>query len=166
MRRLARQLAFNLIALLVVLLPMALAACGSGAPSVDWQLQVAGDVSEPTTFSYKELANMPQVDLTDIMMERSHGEDEYTSWSGVPLAEIFDRVGAPPDYVAITALAADGYAIEISRDELEGGIVALQQGGEWIATSDADHGPIRLVCPNTPANRWVFQLTEIQVVGP
>ena len=26
-----------------------------------------------------------------------------------------------------------------------------------------DHGPIRMVCPHTPANRWVFQLMELQV---
>ena len=45
------------------------------------------------------------------------------------------------------------------------GIVALQQAGEWITKTDPDAGPIRLVFPETPANRWVFQVTEI-VVNP
>ena len=43
------------------------------------------------------------------------------------------------------------------------GIVALKEKGEWIAEADPDHGPIRLVFPHTPANRWVFQIQEIQV---
>ena len=63
----------------------------------------------------------------------------------------------------IVALAADGYAVEISRDELTDGIVALKHNGEWITKDDPEHGPIRFVFPNTPANRWVFQLQEIQI---
>jgi hypothetical protein len=43
--------------------------------------------------------------------------------------------------------------------------VALKSGGEWIVDvpEEEGKGPIRLVCPETPANRWVFQLQEIQV---
>ena len=67
------------------------------------------------------------------------------------------------DYVSVTALAADGYAIEITKDELQDAIVALKQDGEWITEAESDKGPIRLVCPETPTNRWVFQLQEIQV---
>jgi len=41
--------------------------------------------------------------------------------------------------------------------------VALKDDKDFIAKTDPDKGPIRLVCPNTPANRWVFQLKEIQI---
>jgi len=57
----------------------------------------------------------------------------------------------------------DGYAIEISANELTDAIIALKDSGEWIAEVSPDKGPIRLVTPDTPANRWVFQITEIQV---
>jgi hypothetical protein len=114
------------------------------------------------TLSYAELAEMPQTDLTDILMEKSLGEDTVSSWSGVALDEILSQVGAE-DYVSITAVASDGYAIEISKDEVQGGIVALKENDQWITEADPDHGPIRLVTPNTPANRWVFQLQELQV---
>jgi hypothetical protein len=106
---------------------------------------------------------MPQTDLEDILMERSTGEDTVGSWSGVSLTEIMDQAGAPADYASITVIAADGYAIEVPKDELQDGIVALKEEGEWIATADPDHGPIRLVTPFTPANRWVFQIQEIVV---
>jgi DMSO/TMAO reductase YedYZ molybdopterin-dependent catalytic subunit len=147
---------------LLLIIPLVLAACG-GTPNVDWELTVSGDVSNPTTFTYNDLADMEQVNLDDVLMEKSRGEDEVRSFSGVPLSTILEMVGAPEDYSTITAKAADGYAIEISKDEMVDGIVAMKQAGEWITDADPDAGPIRLVFPMTPANRWVFQITEIVV---
>ena len=147
---------------LFLIIPLVLAACG-GTPNVDWELTVSGDVSNPMTFTYDELAEMEQVNLDDVLMEKSRGEDEVRSFSGVPLSTILEMAGAPEDYSTITAIAADGYAIEISKDEMVDGIVAMKQAGEWITDADPDAGPIRLVFPMTPANRWVFQINEIVV---
>ena len=148
----------------ILLLAVGLAGCG-GAPKVDWELAVNGAVSTPLSLSYSELAGMEQTDLSDVMMDKSLGEDEVTSWSGVSLQAILTQAGASADYVSITTVASDGYAIEISRDEVQGAIVALKKSGEWIVdvAEEKDKGPIRMVCPETPANRWVFQLEEIQV---
>jgi len=150
--------------LLLVVLPLLLAAC-NGAPKVDWTLKIDGEVSNPLTLSYADLAAMDFVDLDDVLMEKSRGEDEVRSFSGVDLAMLLEQAGAPADYSTLTAIAADGYAIEISKDEAVNGIVAMKQGGEWITDVDPDAGPIRLVFPTTPANRWVFQITEI-IVNP
>ena len=147
---------------ITLLLVLGLAGCAGGAPKVDWTLGVSGAVSSPLIISYAELAKMLQTDLKDILMQKSQGEDTTGDWSGAALTEILARAGAG-EYVSITVLAADGYAIEISKDELQDAIVALKENGKWIAQADPDHGPIRLVCPHTPANRWVFQLTELQV---
>jgi len=147
------------------LLLAVLAGCGSGAPNVDWTLEVTGDVATPLTLSYADLAAMPQIELTDILMEKSEGEDQITSWSGVPVDEIWKQAGVS-DYSVVVVLAADGYALEIPKSEMEGAIIALKDAEGWIANTDKDHGPIRIVCPQSPANRWVFQLTELQVVGP
>jgi len=152
----------KVILTITLLLVLGLAGCGGGAPKVDWKLDVSGAVSSPLTLSYAELAKMPQTDLKDILMQKSQGEDTTGDWSGAALAEILARAGAG-QYVSITVVAADGYAIEISKDELQDAIVALKENGKWITEADPDHGPIRLVCPHTPANRWVFQLTELQV---
>jgi DMSO/TMAO reductase YedYZ molybdopterin-dependent catalytic subunit len=150
------------ILMVALLLVLSLAACGGAAPDVDWILSVSGAVGSPLNLSYADLADMPQTELSDILMEKSLGEDTTGDWSGVALTEILEKAGAG-DFVSITAIAADGYAIEISTDELQDAIVALQENGEWIAEADVDHGPIRLVCPHTPANRWLFQLLELQV---
>jgi DMSO/TMAO reductase YedYZ molybdopterin-dependent catalytic subunit len=150
------------VLIVLLLLAVTLAGCGAAAPKVEWTLGVSGAVTSPLSLSYAELAGMPQTDLNDILMEKSTGEDTTGDWSGVALAELLDKAGAG-EYVSITAVAGDGYAIEISKDELQDAIVALKENGEWIAEADPDHGPIRLVCPYTPANRWAFQLLELQV---
>jgi len=144
-----------------VILALLLTSCG-GTPKVDWELSITGDVSTPLTLSYAELTKMEQVELNDLMMEKSTGEDEITSWNGVPLDTLFSQAGVG-DFSTITAVAGDGYAIEITKDELEGAIIALKDRGEWITEVTPDKGPIRLVSPKTPGNRWVFQLMEIQV---
>ena len=113
--------------------------------------------------SYKDLTGMEQTELNDILMERSEGEDTIESWSGVPLVDVLAKAGVNTDPDLIVALAADGYAVEIPRDELVDGIVALKHNGKWLMQDDPEQGPIRFVFPKTPANRWVFQLAEIQI---
>jgi DMSO/TMAO reductase YedYZ molybdopterin-dependent catalytic subunit len=150
------------VAISFVLVLGLLAGCGGTAPDVDWTLDVSGAVSSPLALSYAELAGMPQTELDEVLMEKSLGEDTVGSWNGVSLDEVLAKAGAG-EYVSITAVAGDGYAIEISKDELQDAIVAMKENGEWIAEADPDHGPIRLVSPHTPANRWVFQLMALQV---
>ena len=147
---------------LAVGLLLSLTACGPGVPKVEWELKISGDVQTPLAFTYDNLASREMVDLTEILMAKSVGEDEVTSWSGVELSSLLSEAGAD-DFATITVIAVDGYAIEISADELTDGIIALKDSGEWIAEVSPDKGPIRLVTPDTPANRWVFQVIEIQV---
>jgi hypothetical protein len=81
----------------------------------------------------------------------------------VSLALLFEKSGVNPEFSTIRAVAADGYAIEITQTDLQDAIIALQGGGEWIQKADPEHGPIRLVAPEIPANRWVFQIIEIKI---
>ncbi len=157
-----RRLLPGLMAVLALAMVLGLAGCGGGAPNANWELKISGAVSKPLTLSYGALAKMPQSELKDVLMQKSQGEDETHSFSGVALSALFAEAGVSDAMVSATVTAADGYAIEISKDELDGGIIALKQDGAWIV-DDAKAGPIRLVCPKTPGNRWVFQLKEIAV---
>ncbi len=163
-----RELKYSGLTLLVAVVLLIVGcggAAGPQAPEVDWTLTVEGEVDNALSLSYADLAAMQQVSLKDILMQKTTGEDTVNDWEGVPLTAIFEQAGLHPDASGITAVAADGYAIMVSMADLEDGIVALKSDGEWIATSDADHGPIRLVLPNKPANHWVFQLSSIVVEG-
>jgi len=127
--------------LILLVFPMLLTACR--VSNVEWELKISGNVSNPITYSFDELAKMEFVDLNDVLMERSRGEDEVRSFSGVPLDKLLEAAGAPDDISTITAIAADGYAI--------------------VVDEDPDAGPIRLVFPTMPANRWIFQVNEIVI---
>ncbi len=148
--------------LLLIVVGIGAVACG-GAPKVDWELKIIGEGFAQKTYTYQDLCGMDFTELNEVLMQKSTGENEITAWSGVALDELFARAGVTGEYVSITAVAADGYAVEITRDELQGSIIALKDRDEWIASVTPDKGPIRLVCPQAPGNRWVFQLTEIQV---
>jgi len=153
----------NTVLLTLTVIMVFLTGCGSKAPKVDWTLKISGDVTTPLELSFADLAAMEEIELNDILMEKSTGEDEIRSWSGIPLDTVLAQAGAAEDFVSITAIASDGYSIEISKEELTNGMIALKDAGEWIVEVTPDKGPIRLVTPLTPANRWVFAITEIQV---
>jgi DMSO/TMAO reductase YedYZ molybdopterin-dependent catalytic subunit len=150
------------ILFIVLLAGFLFASCSSGS-GIKWDLKITGDVGKPLDLKYDDLAKMPQTELKDVLMNKSVGEDQTDTWSGVKLDVLLNQANAAADFTTITALAADGYAIEITKDELKDAIIALTQNGTSIQKSDPEHGPIRLVCPQTPANRWVYQVTEIQV---
>jgi hypothetical protein len=109
-----------------------------------------------------DIVRLP-TDLKGIFMDKSMAEDTVSSWDDVLQKSLLAQACLVKDDVTITAIAADYYAIELTCDELAGTIVARKEKGEWIQSTDPEHGPIRLVCPQTPANGWVFHLTEIQV---
>jgi len=159
----------SLAVVLLAVTMLVAAGCGAGdgtqAPQVDWTVTVEGEVDNPLTLSYADLAGMDQVSLKEILMQKSTGEDTVNDWEGVPLTALFEEAGVHSDASGITAVAADGYAIMVSMADLEDGIIALKTDGEWIATVDEDHGPIRLVLPNKPANHWAYQITSLVVEG-
>lgn len=152
----------RILILAVVLLSVALTSCGSGAPKVDWTLEINGAVSTPLTLSYADLAKRDQVTLENVLMRRSQGEDSTNTWVGPDLAEILEEAGISGSATGITVVAADGYSMSMTIEDVKGAIIAMKFDGEWIA-EDEDHGPIRLVAPEKPANHWLFQLTTIMV---
>ncbi|MCJ7695561.1 MAG: molybdopterin-dependent oxidoreductase, partial [Anaerolineaceae bacterium] len=137
------------LTLIILALVISLAGCKS-VPNIEWEFKITGAVTAPNTLTFEELTELEQVSLNDVFMSKTYGEDEFRSFSGIPIENLFERAGANKDMVSITALAADGYAIEIPLADLEGGILALKDGGEWIIDKEPESGPLRLVFPKTP----------------
>ncbi|NLD71399.1 MAG: molybdopterin-dependent oxidoreductase [Chloroflexi bacterium] len=151
----------SLLPLFVALLVVTLGACGGNAPSIDWTVNVTGAVSNPLEISYHDLVGREQVTLEDVLMRRSQGEDSTNSWEGPAVGAILEEAGASASATAIVCMADDGYAMEIPLGELGDAIIALKRDGEWIGE---EGGVIRIVVPSLPANSWISQLTDIQVV--
>jgi hypothetical protein len=55
-----------------------LSACSS-APKVDWTITISGEDIQMICFSYSEMVDMPQIDISEILMNKSVGDDEITS---------------------------------------------------------------------------------------
>ena len=147
--------------LLVVLFTLLLTGCGTPAPKVDWEVSITGAVSNPLTLSYKDLTKRDQVTLKDVLMQKSHGEDQVNTWEGPALAPILEEAGASPKATGLICAASDGYAKDIPMADLTDAIIALKMDGKWIAGDEK--GPIRLVVPSKPSDRWIFQLASITV---
>jgi DMSO/TMAO reductase YedYZ molybdopterin-dependent catalytic subunit len=145
----------------LIALVMALTACATH-PNVDWNLKISGNVSNPLVLTYADLAGMPHKELKDILMQKTTSEDTVNTWVGVPLDDIAAKAGSDLNFATILARGVDGYEMVISKNELKGAIIALRMDGNWIAEKDKAHGPIRLVCPDTPASKWIYAIVEIQ----
>lgn len=145
---------------LVALVLTALAGCSQGS-GIDWQIEVSGAVGQTVTVSYDDLAGMKQVKLHDVVMRKSRGEDELTNWEGPAMREVLDKAGLKPSATGITALAEDGYAIQIPLADLDKAIIALKRDDKSIAADGK--GAVRLVVPDKPANFWILGLRKVKV---
>jgi hypothetical protein len=153
----------SLLILLSLILSLALIACsgGTGAPKVEWEIKISGAVSKPGTITYQDLAKKKQVELKEVLMRRSQGEDTTTNWEGPALDDILQEAGISANAKSILFVASDGYAKEMNIADLSQAIIALKGEGKWLAGDEK--GPLRLVIPDQPANSWISQITEIQV---
>ena len=152
------------LVLVTALLCLALTACaGSGAPQVDWEVKITGAVSNPMAITYSDLTKREMVTLKDVLMRKSQGEDQINTWEGPALAAILEEAGISANATGLVCIAADGYAREMTMEDLKDGIIALKMDGEWIAAAEPSN-PLRIVLPDKPANFWISQLTEISVV--
>jgi hypothetical protein len=136
----------------------------TGIPALEWTIRFMGDgLDNPTSFAYEELARMEMIRLENILQERTHLRDEVSSWEGPSLDSLLARTQARPGPMSMTLVAADGYRITCTRDDLRSAIVALKDGsGRWLAEV-GDRSPVRLVPPGMPGNYWVRNVRQIIV---
>jgi DMSO/TMAO reductase YedYZ molybdopterin-dependent catalytic subunit len=128
-----------------------------------WRLEVSGQmVNKPLSLSYKDLLQMEMIRKKAILICPGFFVD-YAEWEGVPLSQIFERVGVKADYKSITFRALDGYSRSFSRHEAEDNLLflALKVNGEILPE---EHGfPVRLVAEDILGGRWVKWIKSIEV---
>jgi len=118
------------------------------ATAANWSLRIHGEVEKPAILSYQELLNLDQVHITcDI-----HCVTGWTlldsSWSGVRLTTIMDRVRPRRNGGFIIFEAAGGYTsnVPISETRKEDVLLANSFFGEKLPQ---EHGaPVRVVIPD------------------
>ena len=118
------------------------------ADSMNWRLQIHGEVGRPTTLNFQELLNLSQVDLTcDV-----HCVTGWTlldsHWGGVRLTTIMDLVKVKENARFVIFEAASGYTtnIPISEARKENVILAHSFFGKELPRP---HGaPVRALVPD------------------
>ena len=133
-------------------------------------LQVKGPSGLVLDLDQEALARLPAREIR----AATHQEREST-WKGVALRELLQRVDAPLDEKlrgrglanVVRVTATDGYQVIFSIAELDAGfgnaevLVAYQRDGELLK----DDGSFRLVVPaDRRAGRWVRNVARIEVL--
>ncbi len=129
----------------------------------NWKLSIEGEVEKPIVFSFQELLNLEQVQITcDI-----HCVTGWTlldsRWSGVRLSTIIDIVKPRKNGKFIIFKAAAGYTSNVSISEIykENVILAHSFYGEKLPK---EHGaPVRVVVPDRYFYKSAKWLEAIQI---
>jgi len=134
----------------------------SGQPP-QGQVTVTGDILTPATLTVKDLAAMPQTNVTVTI------KGETGNYVGVTLLELLNKTDASWNTGFITAVGSDGYSktvnfyqaynsTQYSGKEI---ILALAENGKWIAgTTD---GPFKLIAPGFAPAYDVYSVTKINL---
>ncbi len=129
-----------------------------------YRLRVAGP--RPIELTLRQLGAMPQRSAV-LPIACVEGWSRDARWTGVPLRDLLDQVGAPHDArVRLVSLERGGhYAVSVmgasyARDPLT--LLALSLNG---APLDHDHGyPARVIAPNRPGVLQTKWVTRIEVL--
>lgn len=114
--------------------------------TADYRLQVSGLVSTPTTFTFADLAAMPQTGFTRDFQCVTGWRVPDVPWSGVLLADLLGVVGVQDAATAVAFDSYDGeYTESLTLDQARRGdiLVATSMFGEPITNPHG--GPVRLL---------------------
>jgi DMSO/TMAO reductase YedYZ molybdopterin-dependent catalytic subunit len=157
--------------------------------SASWRLSVVGLVARPLSLGLRELRNLPSQSMVltlecagngRSLMERPADGEQWglgavstAEWTGVPLAEVMERVGVRPGAREVLFRGADGGPVEGQQLRFErslpladaldsGALLAYAMNGEPLPVQ---HGyPLRLVVPGWYSVASVKWLSEIEVI--
>lgn len=132
--------------------------------TADFKLELTGSgLSNPCAFTYEQLCEMEMETVKDVLMDKTHEPDERGDWRGPPLAALLATARPAPGPRDLTLMATDGYTRHCRLADLDGAIVALQDGqGRWLIDLDKSCA-LRLVPPKLTGDYWVRNLSRITV---
>jgi DMSO/TMAO reductase YedYZ molybdopterin-dependent catalytic subunit len=112
-----------------------------------WDFRVWGEVDEPLTLSWDELAALPTLEVTQDIHCVTRWSRFDATFRGVPWSAIRERIGQRPSARYAIAHAEAGFTanVPISFLEADGALLVTHADGEPLTL---EHGwPLRLVIP-------------------
>lgn len=134
----------------------------------DYQLEISGTVSEPTSFSLEDLRKLDMVEKTvtiECIENPPNGNLLSTAtWKGFRVYDLLTELGIPEDVSFVKYLCADGYFTYNTLEELQKGNVlgALEMNGAPIPVK---YGfPLRIIFPGYYGVRQPAWVVEIELI--
>jgi DMSO/TMAO reductase YedYZ molybdopterin-dependent catalytic subunit len=134
----------------------------------DWDFTITGEVDGPERLTWQEFQALPHEEVTvDIHCVTKWSKFD-TTWSGVSLDTLLDRVETAADY--LLAFCDGGYTTNLPLEDVTGGRawVVDRYDGEPL---EAQHGgPARMLVPHLyfwKSAKWVrgLQLSSVEEPG-
>jgi DMSO/TMAO reductase YedYZ molybdopterin-dependent catalytic subunit len=125
-------------------------------PLSEWTFSITGEVDTDTRWTWEEFRRLPTETITRDIHCVTKWSKFDTSWTGVSLDTLLDRVETSADYAL--AFCDGGYTTNLPLEDLRG-------GKAWVATEfdgqalESEHGgPARLLVPHLyfwKSAKWV-----------
>ena len=130
-------------------------------PRVDlatWDFAVSGLVDQPLRLTYPEFKKLPRRTLTSDVHCVTRWSLLDSTWEGVPISEIIQRVKPTPEATHVMVHAEHGFTANLTLDDLvrDENMLVDTRNGEAISP---EHGwPVRLFVPHLyfwKSAKWV-----------
>lgn len=114
----------------------------------EWNMTIGGLVESPFTLDLEELTSLQSVTLTTDIHCVTKWSKFDTSWTGVRVADLFERAGVKPEATHVMGHAEFGYTANVPLQDLmrPESMVVYAYEGEPIEPIHG--GPVRLLVPN------------------
>ncbi len=133
-------------------------------PKVDpaeWRLRVDGLVAEPREWSWEEAHALPQTTFEGDIHCVTTWSKLGTSFTGVSVDELLDRVEVDPAATHVMAFSYGGYTTNLPLEDVRGGKAWIAFEHEGAALERAHGGPARLLVPHLyfwKSAKWIAGL--------
>lgn len=113
-----------------------------------WSIKIFGEVEKELTFSFDELMNMPQTDITCDIHCVTRWSKLDTNWTGIKFADLLPKLGVKPEAKYVMVHGDNDYTANIPLEDLLGDNILLAHSYEGEPLTAKHGGPMRLIVPH------------------
>jgi DMSO/TMAO reductase YedYZ molybdopterin-dependent catalytic subunit len=114
----------------------------------EWNLTVFGLVDQPFTLGLDDLRALPAVELTTDIHCVTKWSKFDTTWTGVPVRDLFDRAGVKPEATHVLGHAEYGYTANLPLGDVTRNDSLVVYAYEGDDIEPIHGGPVRLLVPH------------------
>jgi DMSO/TMAO reductase YedYZ molybdopterin-dependent catalytic subunit len=127
-----------------------------------YRLQVNGLVEKPLNLTYEEITGMPQVSKV-MDLNCVEGWSFTAKWTGVRIADLFQKAGAMENATTVIFYSADGYSTSLDKDYILGNDIILAYRLNDVTLPPYRGFPLQLVAEGKYGYKWAKWIERIEL---